>query len=368
MRNERHSGQLALAILSVAVLVVPAYPLTTEDLDIIWTIPGDTSLDFFGSSLASGDVNGDGVPDIMVAADTTGDVEFFRGVVCVYYGDHVGDSAPDLVLRSPVTVGSNTPRLACGDLNGDGYADLAMGEEMADHASGICTIWMGGDPMGTTPAFVIRGETVWWLNCFFGCDVSMGDVNGDGYDDLVVGAYCAVERPGDDQTGRVYVFHGGPGFDTLPDVTLKGGHDGENEGFGIRVSAEGDFDHDGLCDLYVGAWQYGSDRRGRVYVYYGGNPMDTSYDMAMSGEGAAHFFGFEEPGALTALGSLDYAVEGNELWPHGAYNPGANRGKVYVHEGGATDGQHPRCGTHRSHGHRQFGILGAVGGRCHRRW
>lgn len=330
---------VSLALLAVALLAARALPLSTENLDIIWTIPSDTAsaCRSFGSSIAAGDLNGDGIPDIAVAWDAHIEESLptpNRGMVNVYYGNNIGETIPDLVLRSPVWKGSNTPRLACGDLNGDGYADVAVSEEMADHAYGICTIWMGGDPMDTVPDYIIRGEGVWWLNCFFGCDVSIGDANGDSYDDLVVGAYCAVERPGDDQTGRVYVFYGGPGFDTIPDVTLKGGHDGENEGFGIRVSAEGDFDHDGFHDLYIGAWQYGSDRRGRVYVYHGGNPMDTSYDMAMSGEGVAHFFGFEKPGALSAQGSFDYAVEGNELWPHGAYNPASNRGKVYVHQGG----------------------------------
>jgi len=149
MRGKKHAGRLALALLSVAVLVVPAYPLTTEDLDIIWSIPGDTSLDFFGSSLASGDVNGDGVPDIVVASDTF-DWDHapygYRGIVNVYYGDRIGDSVPDLRLRSPVWKGSNTPRLACGDLNGDGYADIVMGEDMAGDC-GVCAVWMGGNPV-----------------------------------------------------------------------------------------------------------------------------------------------------------------------------------------------------------------------------
>ncbi len=337
MRSEMRTKRLAPALLSVALIAVPAYALTTENIDIIWTIPGDTALDYVGASLASGDVNGDGVPDIVVASDTfnaDSGVTPLRGIVNVYYGDHVGDSAPGLVLRSPVWKGSNPPVLACGDLNGDGFADVAVGEDAADGGAGICTVFLGGDLMDADPDHIIRGKSVWWLNSRFGSDVSIGDVNGDSYDDLVLGAYYSAEQPGRFGTGRVYVFYGGPGFDTIPDVTLKGGHDGEYEGFGIGVSAEGDFDHDGFHDLYIGAWQYGSDRRGRVYVYYGGNPMDTSYDMAMSGEGAAHFLGFEKPGALNAQGSFDYAVEGNELWPHGAYNPASNCGKVYVHQGG----------------------------------
>ena len=282
MRNEIHcadarllrrksASRTAIVLLALALLVARAYPMTTEDLDIIWTIPGDSSIDccYFGASLASGDFNGDEIPDIAVALDTfdaNGPMPKW-GRVYIYYGDHVGSTTPDLVLRSPYRKGSNPPVLARGDLNGDGLDDIAMGEDMSDDGYGLCTVFMGGDPMDTIPDVVIFGRSVWWLNCHFGSDVSMGDVNGDGCDDLAVGAYSAVERPGGGGTGRVYVFYGGPSLDTTPDVTLLGGHDGESEGFGIKATAEGDFDHDGFHDLYVGAWQYGSDARGRVFFY-----------------------------------------------------------------------------------------------------
>ncbi len=339
MRSKRHPGQLALPLLFAALLVVPAYSLTTENLDIIWTIPGDTALSSFGTSLASGDMNGDSIPDIVVASYRYCDDSFptpYRARANIYSGSHVGDSAPDLVLWGQEWLGSSSPRLACGELNGDGYVDLVMADEWADGGYGTCTVWMGGDPMDTVPACIIRGRNVWWLNGGFGHDISIGDVNGDGYDDLVIGAYRAVERPGDEQAGRVYAFCGGPsGVDTIPDVILRGGHDGQAEAFGITVSAEGDFDHDGFHDIFAGAWQYGGfGGKGRVYVYYGGNPMDTSYDMAMSGERDAQCLGVDKPGALNVQGSFDYAVLGHELWPHGIFNPGANCGKVYVWQGG----------------------------------
>jgi hypothetical protein len=333
----RPEGQRVLLLLALALLATRAYAVTTENLDIIWTIPGDTSHDcfYFGASLVSGDVNGDGIPDVIVACDTY-DVNHgttpLRGRVNIYYGNHVGETVPDLVLRSPVWVGSNTPNLACDDLNGDGFADIAMGEDCADDALGICTVWLGGDPMDTVPDYIIHGGS-WWLEAHLGWGVSIGDVNGDGHDDLVVGAYFTAERPGHDGTGRVYVYHGGPGFDTIPDVTLLGGHEGEYEGLGIGVSAEGDFDHDGFHDLYVGAWCYGSDGRGRMYAYYGGSPMDTSYDMAMSGEGPSQALGAMKPGFLASQGDFDYGVEGNPFWPHGFFSPD-NCGKVYIHEGG----------------------------------
>jgi len=332
----RPKGGLVFVLVAVALLAGQGWAQLTENLEIIWTIPRDTSLLIFGADLASGDFNGDGVPDIAVACDTYDVNQGFTpmgGRVYIYYGNHIGATTPDLVLRSPVWVGSNTPNLACGDLNGDGYDDIAMGEDMADDAYGVCTIWLGGNPMDTAPAFVIRGRSIWWLNNAFGRNVSLGDANGDGYGDLVVGAYFTAESPGCQGTGRVYLFHGGPNLDTIPDLVLKGGHEGDYEGFGIGVSATGDFDHDGFHDLYVGAWDYGPDGRGRMYVYYGGNPMDTSYDMAMSGEGPAQSLGWMKPGFLCTRGDFDYGVEGNPLWPYGFFSPN-NCGKVYVHQGG----------------------------------
>jgi hypothetical protein len=309
------------ALLVLVALSARAYSVTTQNLDIIWTIPGDTSLEEYGMSLASGDLNGDGIPDIVVAADTYAtDSEgfYYRGIIDIYYGNHVGDTLPDIRLRSPDTAGAGRVMLACGDLNGDGYADVVAGEVNA----GICTVWLGGDSMDTVPDVIIHGESVWWLNSYFACDVSTGDVNGDGYADLAIGASYTAERPGRFGTGRVYVFNGGPGFDTTPDVTISGGHDSTYEQFGTTLSAEGDFDQDGCNDLYIGALLYPGG--GRVYAYYGGNPMDTSYDMAMSGGGL--MFGMTKPGFLKTNGSFDYGVEGAVF-----IEPG---GMVYVHEGG----------------------------------
>ncbi|HTW91016.1 MAG TPA: FG-GAP-like repeat-containing protein [bacterium] len=329
-------GGFVLVLLVVALLAARAWPQPTQSLDVIWTIPGDTSLYAFGASLASGDVNGDGIPDILVACDTydgNHGTTPLRGRVNIYYGNHIGETKPDIVLRSPVWVGSNTPRLAYADLNGDGYADIVMGEDMADTGIGIVTIWMGGNPMDTTPAFIIRGRNIWWLNNAFGWAVSVGDVNGDGHADLAVSAYFTQEQPGRQYTGRVYVFFGGSSFDSIPDVVLRGGHGDPAEEFGTAVSAEGDFDHDGFHDFYIGASNFGYDMRGRMYAYYGGNPLDTSADMAWTGEGPAQFLGDVKPGFLKTMGDFDYGVEGSPSWPHGFFSPN-NCGKVYIHKGG----------------------------------
>ncbi|MEW6685865.1 MAG: integrin alpha [Candidatus Edwardsbacteria bacterium] len=73
---------------------------------------------------------------------------------------------------------------------------------------------------------------------------------------------------------------------------MSGGHGDSGEAFGISVGSGGDVNKDGFQDIVIGAWGYGDGTiapfmAGRVYVYYGGSPMDTIYDMAKCGEVAS---------------------------------------------------------------------------------
>ena len=129
-------------------------------------------------------------------------------------------------------------------------------------SSGTVAIYLGGaSGVSTTPAIVLTGPDA--PNDLFGAGLaSLGDVNGDGYADLGVGA---PEVMGD--TGRVYVFLGsGSGLTATPATTLTG-PDGPTGGFGFSVASAGDFDADGYDDLLVGAPSKGS---GHAYVFRGG--------------------------------------------------------------------------------------------------
>ena len=94
-----------------------------------------------------------------------------------------------------------------------------------------------------------------------------GDVNGDGYADVIVGA--PTTRGGAD-AGAAYVYFGGPGADDVADLTLLGAAAGDY--FGCAVAGAGDVNGDGYGDVIVGA--YGNDAggaaAGRAYVYFGG--------------------------------------------------------------------------------------------------
>ena len=105
-----------------------------------------------------------------------------------------------------------------------------------------------------------------------------GDINGDGYADLLIGAYG---YPGGNNKGRSYVVFGGPGIGSrgyLLLSSLNGANgfklDGENNGdcSGISVSAAGDINGDGVADLLIGAYGYPQQYAGRSYVVFGDMP------------------------------------------------------------------------------------------------
>jgi hypothetical protein len=223
-------------------------------------LEGVTARDEFGYSVASaGDVNGDGYADLVVGApgaDPGG--RMYAGTASVFLGSASGVAArPARVLEGAderdwfgFSVAS------AGDVNGDGYADLivgAPGPVPYDVRAGTASVFLGSaSGVAATPARVLEGADA---EGAFGLSVaSAGDVNGDGYADLVVGA------PGDtswfwgvhDRAGSVSVFLGGAyGISAMPARVLAGAAVGDR--FGWSVASARDGNGDGYVDLIVGA-------------------------------------------------------------------------------------------------------------------
>src|SRR5262245_51813271 len=108
---------------------------------------------------------------------------------------------------------------------------------------------------------------------FFGTSVaSVGDVNGDGYDDVLVGAF---RYPEIGSIGRAYLVVGGPTMDAVADLVIPAPPNGAGW-FGISVASAGDFNGDGYPDFIVGAQQAGNE--GKAFVFYGGPSLDTTPD------------------------------------------------------------------------------------------
>jgi hypothetical protein len=165
---------------------------------------------------------------------------------------------------------------SAGDVNGDGYPDIIIGSYSG--GSGRAYIFFGGPAMDTIPDVILTNHS---SNDYFGISVAgAGDVNGDGYDDVVVGAYVSGDLGLD--SGHVYIFFGGPAMDSIPDVVIAGL---PSELFGISVAGAGDVNGDGYADVIVGA--PGNDAGGldggRAYIFFGGATMDNVPDVIITG-------------------------------------------------------------------------------------
>jgi hypothetical protein len=218
----------------------------------------------FGRALAGlGDLNGDGFADLGIGAYLGGEG---AGAVHLFYGSPEGlGEEPDLLLAGPDGSGSHFGYALAsgGDLNGDGYADLVVGAPNAEGARGQVFVYLGSsegpDPLPET--------TLVGLNAgggYFGYAVSgFGDGNGDGYADLAVGAFGV-----DGRRGRVLAYLGGPAGLVVPEEARIEGHFGGEGDFGWSLAPAGDADGDLLGDLVVGAPGV-DDRQGRAYVHRG---------------------------------------------------------------------------------------------------
>ncbi|HEX7077629.1 MAG TPA: PKD domain-containing protein [Candidatus Eisenbacteria bacterium] len=246
---------------------------------------GQVAGDRFGVSVSSaGDVNGDGFDDVIVGAFLSDAGGTDAGRAYVYFGGPASDQVADWVLTGDAPLDDFAWSVSrAGDVNGDGFDDVIVGAYANDAGAidaGRAYVFYGGIAPDASPDWVLTGEAG---GDRFGVHVaSAGDVNGDGFADLIVGA--DMSDVGGTNAGRAYLFFGGPAADTTPDLTLTG--DRASAGFGGAVAAAGDVNADGFSDFIVGAWLDGAGgvAAGRAYHYYGGPAMSGTPDQVYTGE------------------------------------------------------------------------------------
>jgi hypothetical protein len=229
-------------------------------------VEGSQNNQQFGSSVGTaGDVNADGYADIIVGSTGT-------NKVFVFHGSATGLSSTAAWTAQNAQAGAafGTGAKTAGDVNGDGYSDVIVGAYAFDNGQtdeGGAFVYHGS-PAGLSPApaWTAEGDQP---GAQFGIDVgAAGDVNGDGYSDVIVGAplYDNIESA----EGRAYVYLGSPtGLATGAAWTAESDQTAANLGRSVAVA--GDVNGDGYADVIVGAPVFDDIQadEGRAYLFLG---------------------------------------------------------------------------------------------------
>ncbi|WP_353717494.1 FG-GAP-like repeat-containing protein [Dyadobacter sp. 676] len=316
---------------------------------------------------SAGDVNGDGYSDVLISAylyddDSGNDL----GRVTLHLGSATGINTQParhfVGMSNDERMGSS---IACaGDVNGDGYSDILIGAQHWDNGQfneGGVFIYHGsknGIPAGTTPASTLESNQG---DGWFGTAVaSAGDVNGDGYSDILIGCYTFDNGQKDE--GHVFVYHGGAeGIGTDDSQTLTNGKTGAQ--MGLSVASAGDVNADGYGDIVIGApfFDDGKALEGAAFVYYGsidGLAINT-YHLLKKSQANAYFGGsVAGPGDINGDG-FDDVIVGAKNYTFGESEEGA----VFVYYG-SSSGVDPNAGqtglqVNKAGAHLGFVVAGA---------
>ncbi|MDP3791311.1 MAG: glucoamylase family protein, partial [Candidatus Omnitrophota bacterium] len=284
-------------------------------------LQGQTAGDMFGYSVNCRDMNNDNHDDIIVGAPYSGSNGVNAGKVYIYFGGHSVDSTPDLAMTG-VTGDLFGYSMASGrNIDGNNNSGIIVGApglSANTDRPGKAYTYYGGDSVDNIADIIMAGQVNGDL---FGCSVSAGDFNGDGCDDVIVGA-----EKNSSATGKAYIYWGGKNTSSAASLTMIG--EAVNDEFGHLVSCAGDINGDGYSDI-IAASPNNTSVTGKTYLYFGGLFMDNTAEATIKGESVGDNFG----SSISSAG--DSNNDGIDEFIIGAANNslnGANAGKAYLYK------------------------------------
>lgn len=316
------------ALISIVLATSPLWTTSVSDGILQSHCTRCERVTHYGARVAAaGDVNGDGHADLLIGAPQFGPSH--EGKLFVYHGASPAPSTtPDWTLTSTQLLNMlGAGVAAAGDVNGDGFDDVVVTHVQVE---------------------TLFGPNPWRVRVFHGSEAGLsqepaldvvssermgglgvphaagvGDVNRDGFDDVLIGVASTEQG-----SGKVYLHLGSSGG-TQQTAAWTASGDGERDAlFGFTVSAAGDINRDGYADFAVGA--PGQGGAGKVFVYRGGRRIAGTAAWTVSGDG--------QPGAQlgTSVAAGDVNGDGASDLIVGA--PGydgsaADTGRAYVYLG-----------------------------------
>jgi hypothetical protein len=317
-----------------------AYPITIDPLSSTAAamVESNQASANLGKSVASaGDVNGDGYSDVIVGASLYDNGSTNEGAAFIYHGSASGISttAAAMVESDQTNAYLGFSVAGAGDVNGDGYSDVIVGAIYYDNGStseGAAFVYHGSaSGIITTAAAQVESNQA---NAYMGYSVAgAGDVNGDGYSDVIAGAYQYDN--GDNNEGAAFVYHGSAsGISTTAAAMVESNQ--ANALLGVSVAGAGDVNGDGYSDVIVGAYGYdnGENNEGAAFVYHGSvSGISTTAVATVESNQATAWLGYSVAGAGDVNGDgYSDVIVGACLYDNGSTDEGA----AFIYHGSAS--------------------------------
>lgn len=303
----------------------------------IWQYESDNISALFGKGVAgAGDINGDGYDDIIVGAGDYSGPEELEGKAYMFYGNSTGVNATPAWTYESNQIGGalGYPVETLGDVNADGYADIIVGCNSYDNPEideGVAYVFYGSAAgLNTTPDLTLDEDND---NCRLGHAVSTaGDVNGDGFDDAIIGGYNCSSGLAANAGGCFLYYGSSTGLNPTAVWSVFG--DQTDSYFGFWAHGVGDVNNDGYDDIMVGAKRYDNPENdeGRAWLYLGsasGLSTVPAWDMESNNEEAEYANQFSGAGDVNKDG-YDDVIMGAHFYT----NTQNKEGSAYVYLGG----------------------------------